>query len=177
MNPIRKSGRLAPAARAERRQMGAMAAFIGVLHLLGWGTLIAIVVPAHLRVGTTAFGLGIGTTAYVLGLRHAFDADHIAAIDNTTRRLMSRGQRPTSVGFWFALGHSTIVFALALLIASGARALPSQLLNEHSGAHSALVLIATSVSALFLYVIALLNIIAFAGIWRLFQRLRSGEYD
>ena len=120
------------------------------LHILGWGTLIAIIVPAHLRVGGTAFGLGIGVTAYVLGLRHAFDADHIAAIDNTTRRLMHRGERPTSVGFWFSLGHSTVVFALALVIALGARALPHQLVNGHSGVHSLLVLIGTTVSVLFL---------------------------
>ena len=60
------------------------------------------------------FGVGLGMTAYTLGLRHAFDADHIAAIDNTTRKLMAEGKRPLSVGFWFSLGHSTIVFALGL---------------------------------------------------------------
>ena len=175
--PIHSSPRPAKLDRPERRRLGAMAGFIGVLHVLGWGTLIAIIVPAHLRVGGTAFGLGIGATAYVLGLRHAFDADHIAAIDNTTRRLMHRGERPTSVGFWFSLGHSTVVFALALVIALGARALPHQLVNRHSGVHSLLVLIGTTVSVLFLYLIASLNISAFAGSWRLFRRLRGGDYD
>ena len=67
------------------------------------------------------FGVGIGITAYTLGMRHAFDADHIAAIDNTTRKLMSEGQRPLSVGFFFSLGHSTIVFALAAAFALGIR--------------------------------------------------------
>jgi len=177
MSPIRMPAGPAKLDGRERRQLATMASFIAALHLLGWGTLVVIVVPARLKAGTTAFGLGIGATAYVLGMRHAFDADHIAAIDNTTRRLMSRDQRPTSVGFWFALGHSTIVFALALVIALGARALPNQLLNGHSSAHGVLVLIGTGVSSLFLYAIASLNITALAGVWRLLGRLRGGEYD
>ena len=164
-------------AASKARRLGAMASFIGALHLVGWGTLIAFVVPQHLKLGTTAFGFGIGATAYVLGLRHAFDADHIAAIDNTTRRLVGRGERPGSVGFWFALGHSTIVFALALLIALGARALPGQLLNGHSGVHSLFVLVGTTVSGCFLYVVAILNITAFAAIWRHFRQMRSGHFD
>jgi high-affinity nickel-transport protein len=176
-NMTRTPGQRPPLPRPDRRRMAAMAAFIGALHLVGWGVLAAIVVPAHLKVGATAFGLGVGATAYVLGLRHAFDADHIAAIDNTTRRLMGRGQRPVSVGLWFALGHSTIVFGLALLIALGARALPHQLISAHSGAHGDLVLFGTSVSVLFLYAIAALNISAFVGTWRLFRHLRAGGHD
>jgi nickel/cobalt transporter (NiCoT) family protein len=121
------SRRLSALTRRERRHLGAIGAVICALHVLGWGTLVAIVVPQHLRIGATALGLGLGTTAYILGIRHAFDADHIAAIDNTTRRLIGCGGRPVSVGFWFALGHSTIVFGLALLIAIGARSLPHQL--------------------------------------------------
>ncbi len=177
MTHTHTSARLAPIGRQERRQLGAMGAFIAVLHLLGWGTLIVIVAPQHLKAGTTAFGIGIGVTAYVLGLRHAFDADHIAAIDNTTRRLMSRGERPVSVGFWFALGHSTIVFALALLIGIGARSLPGRLLDAHSGVHSAVVLVGSAVSAGFLYLIATLNLRATSGMWRAFRRMRTGEYD
>jgi nickel/cobalt transporter (NiCoT) family protein len=153
MKPTRISGRLTVLTRRERRHLGAISAFICALHVLGWGTLAAIVAPQHLRLGTTAFGLGIGVTAYILGVRHAFDADHIAAIDNTTRRLMSRDERPVSVGFWFALGHSTIVFALALFIAIGARALPHQLLSGHSGVHSAVVTVGTAVSGCFLYAV------------------------
>ena len=78
---------------------------------------------SHYQLGSAgAFTIGIGVTAYTLGLRHAFDADHISAIDNTTRKLMSEGKRPLSVGFWFSLGHSTIVFALAFLISVGVKA-------------------------------------------------------
>ena len=161
----------------ERRHLGVIGAFIAALHVLGWGTLIAIVVPQHLKAGGAAFGLGIGATAYVLGVRHAFDADHIAAIDNTTRRMMRRGERPLSVGFWFALGHSTIVLALALLIAAGARSVPGRLLDGHSGVHSVLVLVGTMVSAAFLYAIALMNLRALSDIWRLVRRLRGGDYQ
>ena len=79
--------------------------------------------PASALGAAGALTIGIGVTAYTLGLRHAFDADHISAIDNTTRKLMAEGKRPLSVGFWFSLGHSTIVFALAFLISVGVRAL------------------------------------------------------
>ena len=91
--------------------------------MLGFGLLFSSSRLQHLRLGTAgAFAIGIGITAYTLGMRHAFDADHIGAIDNTTRKLMSDGQRPLSVGFFFSLGHSTVVFVLALLIAIGVRA-------------------------------------------------------
>ena len=84
-------------------------------------------VPHHYRLGAGGvFGLGVGVTAYTLGVRHAFDADHIAAIDNTTRKLMSEGQRPLSVGFFFSLGHSTIVFALGVLVTVGVRGLSGE---------------------------------------------------
>ena len=95
---------------------------------VGFFLLLAFVAPQHLKLGTGIFGLGLGITAYTLGLRHAFDADHIGAIDNTTRKLMSEGQRPLSVGFFFSLGHSTVVFALAIAARARhprARAAPS----------------------------------------------------
>ncbi len=82
-------------------RLASMSAIIIALHVIGWGTLILVVEPAHLSIGDKAFGIGIGLTAYTLGLRHAFDADHIAAIDNTTRKLMNDGQRPLGVGFFF----------------------------------------------------------------------------
>ena len=99
--------------RAEWGRLGSMFAVIVALHVVGWVTLVFIVEPAHFSVGDKAFGIGIGLTAYTLGLRHAFDADHIAAIDNTTRKLMNDGQRPLGVGFFFSLGHSSVVFGLA----------------------------------------------------------------
>src|SRR5690349_3963594 len=105
---------------AERRRAALLAAVVVGLHVAGFAILLAVVVPHHYRLGSGgAFGLGVGITAYTLGLRHAFDADHIAAIDNTTRKLMSEGQRPLSVGLHFSLGHSTIVFALGLCVSLG----------------------------------------------------------
>lgn len=105
--------------RAEWARAAGMAVFITVLHVIGWFILVAIVSPEHHSRGTKGFGIGIGVTAYTLGMRHAFDADHIAAIDNTTRKLMDEGRRPLSVGFWFSLGHSSVVFVLALLLSLG----------------------------------------------------------
>src|SRR4051794_6756894 len=105
---------------AEWRRAAGLAAVVVGLHVAGFLVLIVLVIPQSLRLGAEgAFGLGLGITAYTLGLRHAFDADHIAAIDTTTRKLMADGQRPLSVGFFFSLGHSTIVFLLAFLFAIG----------------------------------------------------------
>src|SRR5215212_2722126 len=139
--------------------IGSMAGFIVLLHVVGWGVLAGIVAPAHYVVGTsgTVFGVGLGVTAYTLGMRHAFDADHIAAIDNTTRKLMADGQRPVAVGFWFALGHSSLVVVLAVLIAGGAR-LATTLLDGGSGTHQVLSLLGTALSGVFLYVIGALNL-------------------
>ncbi|MFD4609311.1 hypothetical protein [Streptomyces sp. NPDC058451] len=121
--------------RREWAGAGGMAAFILALHVIGWFTLVAIVAPRHCGVGTQAFGTGMGVTAYTLGMRHAFDADHIAAIDNTTRKMMGEGRRPLSVGFWFSLGHSTIVFTLALLLSLGVRALAGPVRDDDSELH------------------------------------------
>ncbi|MDQ6716179.1 MAG: HoxN/HupN/NixA family nickel/cobalt transporter, partial [Actinomycetota bacterium] len=103
----------------ERRSLAGMAAVIIALHVIGWGVLVLLVVPRDYHVGGQLFGLGLGVTAYTLGMRHAFDADHIAAIDNTTRKLMGEGRRPMSVGFWFSLGHSSVVFIMVVLLALG----------------------------------------------------------
>src|ERR1700758_1508282 len=158
-------------------RLGSMFAIIIALHVIGWGTLVFIVEPAHLSVGDKAFGIGIGLTAYTLGLRHAFDADHIAAIDNTTRKLMNDGQRPIAVGFFFSLGHSTVVFALALLLAIGVKAIIGPVENDSSTLHHYTGLIGTSVSGVFLYLIAFLNVIVLVGILRVFTRLRRGDYN
>src|ERR1700759_3703746 len=113
-----------------------MAAVVGGLHVIGFLTLIALVAPGNYSLGASGtFTIGIGVTAYTLGLRHAFDADHISAIDNTTRKLMQEGRRPLSVGFWFSLGHSTIVFALAFLISTGVRSLSGPVKNDGSELH------------------------------------------
>ena len=148
------------------------------LHVLGFLTLIALVAPRHYELGTVgAFTIGIGVTAYTLGLRHAFDADHISAIDNTTRKLMAEGKRPVSVGFWFSLGHSTIVFALAFLISVGVRALDGPVKNDNSNLHQVTNWIGTLVSGSFLYVIAAINIGILLGIIKVFREMKTGHYD
>ena len=167
-------GALSP---AEWWRLGSMLTVIVVLHLVGWITLVFIVDPARLSLGGKAFGIGVGLTAYTLGLRHAFDADHIAAIDNTTRKLMNDGQRPVAVGFFFSLGHSTVVFGLALLLATGVKAIIGPVEDDSSTLHHYTGVIGTSVSGVFLYLIAILNVIVLVGILRVFVRLRRGEYD
>ena len=110
-------------------------------------------------------------------MRHAFDADHIAAIDNTTRKLMADGKRPMSVGFWFSLGHSTIVFVLAFVFAIGIKALNGPVSHSRSQLHAVTNWIGTGVSGVFLYLIAALNIVILLGILRVFREMRSGRYD
>jgi nickel/cobalt transporter (NiCoT) family protein len=163
--------------RQEWVRAGGMAAFVVALHVIGWFTLVAIVAPHHYGVGEKSFGIGIGVTAYTLGMRHAFDADHIAAIDNTTRKLMGEGQRPLSVGFWFSLGHSSVVFVLALLLSLGVKALAGPVRDDDSRLHDMTALIGTTVSGVFLYLIAAVNLVVLVGIWKVFRRMRSGRYD
>ena len=158
--------------------LGGMAGFILGLHVVGWGLLIFVVAPAHHRIGATGvFGVGLGITGYTLGMRHAFDADHIAAIDNTTRKLMGGRPRPLSVGFWFSLGHSSIVFALCLLLGLGVRVLAGQVQNESSRLQQVTGLIGVSVSGTFLYLIGILNLVLLVGIVRIFRRMRHGSFD
>ncbi|WP_197671776.1 Nickel transporter NicT [Devriesea agamarum] len=151
-------------------------AVIVVLHVIGFGTVFGFIIPKDLKIGATTFGLGLALTAYVFGLRHAFDPDHIAAIDNTTRTLSTNGRRPRSVGMWFSLGHSTIVFLMALLIAVGSH-YASTLVNGDSALHQTLGIIGTSVSGFFLILLGVINVIALAGIWKAFRAMRSGEHD
>ncbi len=163
---------------AEWRRAGALAAVIVGLHVTGFFILFALVVPQGFSLGSEGvFGVGIGITAYTLGLRHAFDADHIAAIDNTTRKLMTDGQRPLSVGFFFSLGHSTIVFVLAFLFAFGVGALAGPVQDDGSTLHEVTGLIGTSVSGVFLYVIGIINLLVLVSVVRVFLRMRRGECD
>ncbi|KZS66325.1 nickel transporter [Mycobacterium kansasii] len=171
-----------PALRAaltpdEWLRLGSMFAVIVTLHVVGWSTLVLIVEPAHFSVGDKAFGVGIGLTAYTLGLRHAFDADHIAAIDNTTRKLMNDGQRPLGVGFFFSLGHSSVVFGLALLLAIGIKAIIGPVKQGSSALHHYTSLIGTGVSGVFLYLIGAINVVILVGILRVFASMRRGVYD
>jgi high-affinity nickel-transport protein len=155
-----------------------MAVFILALNVIGWGVLIGVVAPRDYQVGASqAFGVGLGLTAYTLGMRHAFDADHIAAIDSTTRKLMAEGKRPVSVGFWFSLGHSSIVFGLVVLLALGVKAMAGQVENEASTLQATTGLIGTAVSGVFLYLIGIINLIVLIGILRVFRQMRRGLYD
>lgn len=162
----------------DRRSVYGMTAAIIALHVIGFGLLFAVVAPAHYGLGTkSVFGVGLGITAYTLGMRHAFDADHIAAIDNTTRKLLTDGKRPLSVGFWFSLGHSSVVFGLCLLLTLGIRALGRGVTDSNSTLHTVTGLIGTSVSGIFLWIIALLNFAALMGIIRVWRSARGGELD
>jgi high-affinity nickel-transport protein len=155
-----------------------MAAVVIGLHVVGFFLLFAVVVPHRFDLGTSGFfGVGIGITAYTLGLRHAFDADHIGAIDNTTRKLMTDGQRPLSVGFFFSLGHSSIVFGLALAFTIGIKGLSGAVSDDGSWLHSATGLVGPTVSGTFLWIIGILNLLVLIGIVKVFQRMRHGHYD
>ena len=164
--------------RGQKRTLVMMTAVVGGLHVAGFAMLISLVAPRHYELGSAgAFTIGIGVTAYTLGLRHAFDADHISAIDNTTRKLMAEGKRPLSVGFWFSLGHSSIVFGLAFLISVGVRALDGPVKNDNSNLHQVTNWIGTLVSGTFLYAIAAINVVILLGIFRVFREMRSGRFN
>ena len=144
-----------------------------VLHVIGFGVFIVFVVPAHYK----GLGIGVSVLAYTLGLRHAFDADHISAIDNTTRKLMNEGKKPVSVGYFFSLGHSTIVIAIGAGIVIAEKAVYGAVSNNSSGLEQFGGIFGTIVSASFLYLIAFLNVVILAGIFAVFRRMRRGEFD
>ena len=166
--------------RSDWMSLAGMYGFIVLLHLVGFGVLLAFVVPKAYDLGgsTGVYGVGVGVFAYTLGLRHAFDADHIAAVDNTTRKLLAESPRkPLSVGFWFSLGHSTIVFGLALLLSVGVKALAAPLVNRDSTLHAVAGVVGASVSGVFLWILGLVNLAVLLGILRVFRRMRQGEFD
>ena len=188
------SGRLADFRRslsaADRRSLVAMVSFVVLLHVVGFGVLLGLVTPQHYQLGGAhpVFTVGVGILAYTFGLRHAFDADHIAAIDNATRKLISdrvaaeaEGERvdrqPLSLGFWFSLGHSSIVFALAFLLSIGVKSLIGPVENDDSTLHTVTGLIGPSVSGVFLWILGILNLAALIGILKVFRQMRQGRYD
>jgi len=162
--------------RGEWASILGMAGFVVLLHVVGWGVLGLVVAPQHHQIGTSVFGLGLGVTAYVLGMRHAFDADHIAAIDNVTRKLMAEGKRPLSVGFWFSLGHSSVVFGLCLLLSAGIR-IAGAVGNDSSTLQTTTGLVGTLVSGVFLFLIGLINLVILRQIVGVFRKMRHGEFD
>jgi high-affinity nickel-transport protein len=165
-----------------------MGSIVVALHVVGFGILFGLVTPQHYQLGGDhpVFTVGVGILAYTFGLRHAFDADHIAAIDNTTRKLVAdaadaatngEARKPLSVGFWFSLGHSTIVFVLSFLLAIGVKALVGPVEDDSSRLHTVTGIIGPSVSGVFLWVLGILNLITLLGILRVFRDLRRGRFD
>ncbi|TMC12567.1 MAG: HoxN/HupN/NixA family nickel/cobalt transporter [Chloroflexi bacterium] len=153
---------------AERRRLGAFLGGVVTLHVLGWGALFAY------GLSHPAF-LALGGVAYTFGLRHAFDADHISAIDNTTRKLLQDGKRPMGVGFFFSLGHSTVVLLIAAALGLAVRWVVQ---GVNSGQlHGYGSLLGTTVSGVFLLLIGILNLLILAGILRVYRRMRAGQYD
>jgi high-affinity nickel-transport protein len=164
--------------RTDWLTIAGLGAVVLFLHLFGWGVLVFGVAPQHITLGSTGvFGVGLGVTAYLLGVRHAFDADHIAVIDNTTRKLVGEGQRSLSAGFWFSLGHSSVVFGLAFLLALGVKALVGPVQDENSSMLQTLGLIGSLVAGTFLILIGLTNLFAVVGIAKVFRGMRTGDFD
>jgi high-affinity nickel-transport protein len=176
--------------RQDRRALGGMLGLVVLLHVLGFGILFGLVVPHHYSIGKSGvFDVGVGVLAYTFGLRHAFDADHIAAVDNATRKLLADNaaaeaedqsatvRKPLSVGFWFSLGHSTVVFALAFLLSLGVKSLARPVEGKNSTLHSVTGVIGASVSGVFLWVLGILNLVVLLGILNVFREMRQGVYD
>ena len=152
--------------RGDRLRLAGLAAAVALLHVVGWGVYL---VYAR-QIPTLA---GLGALAYTFGLRHAFDADHIAAIDNATRKFLQDGKRSLGTGFFFSLGHSTIVFALAAGIAVAATTVNSRIpaLQDYGGT------IGASVSGTFLWVIGILNLLVLLDIVRIYRETRARALD
>jgi high-affinity nickel-transport protein len=163
--------------RDEWRRMAAMFGFILFLHVSGALLMWKATTGNYELADGTLFGWGTAALAYTLGMRHAFDADHISAIDNTTRKLMSEGQRPLAVGFFFSLGHSSVVAFLAILLNFGIKAVGSQLKDDNSALHHYTGLIGTSISGTFLMLIAILNLMILVSIVGVFIQMRKGAYN
>jgi len=156
---------LALFAPREWAALGGMYGVVVLLHVLGWGLFVGFAsrYPAF---------AGAGVLAYTFGLRHAFDADHISAIDDTTRFLLQKGRRPLGVGFAFSLGHSTIVFALAFVLAVAAKTVQSRIPGWHDLGGT----IGASVSGVFLWIIGILNLIVLVEIFRVWRQMKQGSY-
>src|SRR5579875_1284773 len=168
------------------REWGRLCLMFGVIlavNAAGWLIYAVVVMPHHVHYrgygGTKGLGAGLGValTAWFLGFRHAFDADHISCIDNTTRKLMADGKRPLGSGFFFSFGHSTIVVTAGVGITVAARAVFGAMVDPRSAYETAGGTAGTLMSAGFLYLIALLNLIVLSGIVKVFREMRSGTYS
>jgi high-affinity nickel-transport protein len=167
----------------EWARLVAMLGFILAVNLVGWGIFVLYVMPHHFDYrgegGSRGLGIGLGVavTAWFLGFRHAFDADHISCIDNTTRKLMADDKRPLGTGFFFSFGHSTVIVAVGVGITIAARAVFGAMVDPSSAYETAGGAVGTLLSAGFLYLIAVLNLIVLAGIFKVFRDMRAGTYN
>ena len=168
------------------REWGRLVAMLLIILLInaaGWGIYVLSVMPHHFvykgEGGSPGLGVGLGVaiTAWFLGFRHAFDADHISCIDNTTRKLMADGKRPLASGFFFSFGHATVVVAVGVGITIAARAVFGAVVNPSSAFETAGGTAGTLMSAGFLYLIAVLNLIVLIGIVKVFRDMRRGTYS
>jgi nickel/cobalt transporter (NiCoT) family protein len=164
--PLQQIRSAASFSAVEWRRLAALYGFIGLLHIAGWGLYL------HFAASHPAL-IGLGFVAYMFGLRHAFDADHIAAVDDTVRFMLQKGKRPLGVGFFFSLGHSTVVLALAVGVAFAATMIKGQLPQLASlGA-----VIGTGVSGTFLWIIGVLNLLVLLDILKIWRKARSGTHS
>ncbi|HEY6624227.1 MAG TPA: HoxN/HupN/NixA family nickel/cobalt transporter [Acidimicrobiales bacterium] len=158
-------------------RLGGMSAVVVVVNVMGWAIFFLAVVPQHFHYKGLGIGIGLGVTAWTLGMRHAFDADHISAIDNVTRKLMSEGRRPLGTGFFFAIGHSTVIVLVGVGLSIAAKAVFGAVVDPNSGYETVGGIVGTGLAASFLYLIALLNIVVLVGIVKVFRDMRRGLYD
>jgi len=156
--------------RGERRRLGGFFGLVALLHVVGFGLLIFFGL-SHPEL------IGLGGLAYTFGLRHAFDADHISAIDNSTRKLLHDGRRPMGAGFFFSLGHSTVVLLIALGLGLATQLVVHDVVGSRGSLHVVGGLIGTGVSGVFLIVIGLLNLAVLVDIVRVYTKMKSGQYD
>jgi nickel/cobalt transporter (NiCoT) family protein len=153
---------------SRKERFGVAAIYGGILAATALGLAATFVIGR-------SYGLfvGLGILAYTLGLRHGVDADHICAIDNTTRKLLQQGKRPYTVGTWFSLGHSTIVMAMLVALVVAARFI----LRSYPTFASVGAVLGTAISGGFLYVIAFVNLLIFWEVYQIFRQLRLGSLD
>jgi high-affinity nickel-transport protein len=154
----------------ERKRLAGFFGGVGLLHLVGWGLLLAV------AAGQPTI-LALGGLAYTFGLRHAFDADHISAIDNTTRKLLQDGRKPVGVGFFFSLGHSTVVLVIAVALGLAVKWVVDGVVSNGGQLRSIGGEVGTLVSGGFLVLIGVLNLLVLIDIVRVYRRLKTGGYD
>src|SRR5437762_13031048 len=156
--------------RGERRRLAGFFGSVGLLHIAGWGLLL-VYSASHPEF------LALGGLAYTFGLRHAFDADHIATIDNTTRKLLQTGKKPVGVGFFFSLGHSTVVFLIAVALGLAVKSIVQGVVGANGELRDIGGAVGTLVSGTFLVVIGIVNLAVLLDIVRVYRRMPRGEYD